>query len=192
LAGPLRLSIPLLGSHQTQNAATAAAALIVAAQEGLAISPEAMCAGMARVRWPGRFEILQREPFLVIDSAHNRDSARCLRQTLDDYLPGRPVTLLFGASADKDITGMFTELLPRIRRVVATQSIHPRAATAQDLAALANRFGCQDARAVLPLEDALETALEYSRQDGSVVLAAGSLFVAGAVRSIWAKSMTQS
>jgi dihydrofolate synthase / folylpolyglutamate synthase len=188
MPGPLRLRIPLLGSHQAQNAATTAAALIVADQEGLVVSPDAMRVGMARVRWPGRFEILQREPFLVIDSAHNRDSARCLRQTLDDYFPGRPVTLLFGASADKDIAGMFTELLPRIRRVVATQSIHPRAAAVEDLIALANRFGCPDSRAILPLEDALSAVLEFGRTDGSIVLAAGSLFVAGAVRSIWSKT----
>jgi dihydrofolate synthase/folylpolyglutamate synthase len=186
--GPLRLRIPLLGSHQTQNAAVAAAALEEAARQGLPLSPDALQTGFARVRWPGRFEILQREPLLVIDSAHNRDSGRRLRQTLDDYLPGRPVTLLFGASADKDIPGMFAELLPRVSRVFATQSIHPRAALAADLAALAHQFGCP-ARAILPLEDALTAALESSRADGSVVLAAGSLFIAGAVRSVWAQRL---
>jgi dihydrofolate synthase/folylpolyglutamate synthase len=187
-AGPLRLHIPLLGSHQAQNAAVAAATLAEAQRQGLALSPDAVQTGLARVRWPGRFEILQREPLLIIDSAHNRDSGRRLRQTLDDYLPGRPVTLLFGASADKDIPGMFTELLPRVSRLFTTQSIHPRAALAGDLAALAHRFGCP-ARAILPLEDALAAALESSRADGSVVLAAGSLFIAGAVRSVWSQTM---
>jgi dihydrofolate synthase/folylpolyglutamate synthase len=186
--GPLRLHIPLLGSHQAQNATVAAAALAEAARQGLPLSPGALETGFARVRWPGRFEILQREPLLVIDSAHNRDSGRRLRQTLDDYLPGRPVTLLFGASADKDIPGIFAELLPRVSRVFATQSIHPRAALADDLAALAHRFGCP-ARAVLPLEDALAAAMESSSADGSVVLAAGSLFIAGAVRSVWSHTM---
>ena len=98
----------------------------------------------------------------MIELAHNRDLGRRLRQTLDDYLPGRPVTLLFGASADKDIPGMFAELLPRVSRVFATQSVHPRAAPAEDLAALAHRFGCPAAPSS-PCEDALAAALECSR-----------------------------
>lgn len=183
-SGPLRLRIPLLGRHQAQNAATAVAALRAGIRQGLNLSLGDIRAGLAAVSWPGRFEILQRDPYLVIDSAHNRDSARRLRQTLDDYFPGRPVTLLFGASADKDIRGMYDELIPRVRRVFATQSVHPRAAPAQELAELARHMGCP-ARAVLPLEDALSAALETARRDGSLVLAAGSLFIAGAVRSVW-------
>jgi dihydrofolate synthase/folylpolyglutamate synthase len=186
-AGPLRLRLPLLGGHQAQNAATAAAALAEAVRQGLRVPPEALAQGFAEVHWPGRFEILQNDPLLIIDSAHNRDSARRLRETLDDYLPGKSVTLLFGASADKDIPGIFAELLPRISRVVTTQSVHPRAALASELADLAQGMGCP-ARAVMPLEDALTAALEASREDGSAVLAAGSLFIAGAVRSVWGQS----
>ena len=186
-AGPLRLRVPLLGGHQAQNAATAAAALAEAVRQGLRVAPEALAQGFAEVRWPGRFEILQNDPLLIIDSAHNRDSARRLRETLDDYLPGKPVTLLFGASADKDIPGIFAELLPRVSRVVTTQSVHPRAALASELAELAQGMGCP-ARAVMPLEDALAAALEASWEDGSAVLAAGSLFIAGAVRSVWGQS----
>jgi dihydrofolate synthase/folylpolyglutamate synthase len=135
------------------------------------------------VVWPGRFEVLQREPLVIVDSAHNRDSAHRLRHALDDYLPGREVVLIFGASEDKDITGIFEELMPRVRDVVATQSIHPRAAKAEDLVLLAQQFG-RPAQAVVPLEAALEAALQQAGQD-AVVLAAGSLFIAAAVRAVW-------
>jgi dihydrofolate synthase/folylpolyglutamate synthase len=185
--GPDLYRIPLLGSHQAQNAATAWAALQVAGREGLAITREALLKGFANVYWPGRFEILQQEPMLVIDSAHNRDSARRLRQTLDDYLPGKPVVLLFGVSADKDIEGIFDELLPRVIKVITTQSIHPRAADPQALAGMCRRFG-RRAQPVVPLESALQVALDIARQEGAVVLAAGSLFIAGAVRSVWRES----
>jgi dihydrofolate synthase / folylpolyglutamate synthase len=192
---PLDLSIPLLGPHQAENAAVAYAALRTAREQGLQVPDAAIRAGFANVSWPGRFEVLHRDPLLIIDSAHNRDSARRLRQTLDDYLPGLPVVLIFGASEDKDIAGMFEELAPRISRVIATQSVHPRAAQAPDLVAIAARLG-RPAEAVLPVEKALPAALKSAKEESArakapaVILAAGSLFIAAAIRDIWKKQET--
>jgi dihydrofolate synthase / folylpolyglutamate synthase len=183
------LTIPLLGQHQVENAATAFAALQVAAEKGLIVSDEALRRGFASVRWPARFEVLRKEPLLIVDSAHNRDSALRLRQAMDDYLPGRPVVLLFGASEDKDIEGMFAELMPRVRYVVATQSVHPRAMEAAQLVELADKFG-RPAEAVMPLEKALAAALKQAGSDAAV-LAAGSLFIAAAVRETWHKMENQ-
>jgi dihydrofolate synthase / folylpolyglutamate synthase len=183
-AGAVELAIPLLGYHQVQNAATAYAVLQVAREEGLNISEEAIHLGFREVFWPGRFEILQREPFLVVDSAHNRDSALRLRLALDDYLPGKPAILIFGASEDKDIQGMLEELLPRVKRVLATQSFHPRAANPENLVALCHRSG-RPAWAVVPVERALELALDLAQKEDAAVIAAGSLFIAAAVRAAW-------
>src|SRR6266508_4683063 len=108
------LKIPLLGSHQIQNAATAYAAL---KSSEIQISDEAIQTGFSQVKWPARFEILQREPPVIIDSAHNSDSALRLRQTLDEYYSERPVILIFCALEDKDITGMLEEFKPRIELV---------------------------------------------------------------------------
>ena len=184
LAGGVEMFTPLLGYHQVQNAATAYAALQVARAEGLDISEEAIRLGFQNVVWPGRFEILQKAPFLVIDSAHNRDSALRLRLALDDYLPGKEVILIFGASEDKDIQGMLEELLPRVKRVIATESIHPRAAEAAQLVAISHRYG-RPARAALPVEKALELALETAQKEDAAVVAAGSLFIAAAVKTAW-------
>jgi dihydrofolate synthase/folylpolyglutamate synthase len=180
---PVQLTIPLLGRHQVENAAAAYAALQAAAGQGLTVSEDAIRQGFARVVWPARFELLCREPLLIVDSAHNRDSAERLRQTLDDYLPGREIVLIFGASDDKDLAGMFAALQPRIREVIATQSIHPRAAGAEKLAALVREQN-RPAQAVAPVENAVEVALERAGQNG-VILAAGSLFIAAAVRAVW-------
>jgi dihydrofolate synthase/folylpolyglutamate synthase len=185
---PTRLWIPLLGYHQVENAATAYAALQIARQEGLNISKESIVNGLAAAHWLGRFEVLQRKPMIIVDSAHNRDSAQKLRMAIDDYLPGRPVVLLFGASEDKDIHGMFAELLPRVRQVITTQSIHPRAMDANKLVELAHQFGVR-AQAVLPLEHALELALALAGEE-AIVVAAGSLFIAAAVREVWSKMET--
>ncbi len=184
---PLRLNIPLLGAHQVENAATAYAALQTARQAGLRLSEEDIQKGFAGVVWNGRFEVLHRNPLLIVDSAHNRDSALKLRLALDDYLPGRPVILVFGASEDKDIEGMFAELLPRARLLIATQSVHPRAMNAGALAEMARQNG-REAQAILPLEQALGRALALAGQEAAVVVT-GSLFVAAAARSCWLKSV---
>jgi dihydrofolate synthase/folylpolyglutamate synthase len=183
LSHPTQLRIPLLGAHQLENAATAYAALQVGMEEGLVLSEAAIQKGFSEVSWPGRFEFLQISPPVVIDSAHNRDSARRLRQALDDYLPEKPVILIFGASEDKDVAGMFEELLPRVRAVVATQTIHPRALEPNKLVELAHQFGTP-AVAVIPVEEALDKARELAEQDAAIV-AAGSIFLAAAVREVW-------
>jgi dihydrofolate synthase/folylpolyglutamate synthase len=122
---------------------------------------------------------------VIVDSAHNRDSARRLREALEDYLPGRPVVLIFGASEDKDIDGMFAELLPGVSTVIATQSVHPRALDPAKIVELAQAYG-RTTQAVAPVEEAVQVALQAASAMGNgVVLAAGSLFIAAAVRETW-------
>jgi dihydrofolate synthase/folylpolyglutamate synthase len=176
----------LLGFHQVENAATAYAALKTAEKYGVDISDKAYHEGFSSVVWPGRMELLRRKPPVVIDSAHNRFSALRLRQAMDDYFPGLPILLVFGASEDKDIEGMFQELLPRVRRVITTQSTHPRAIDAKELVTLAHRSG-RSAEAIIPIEDALAAALSEAGQD-CVILITGSIFVAAAARDIWFES----
>lgn len=182
---PVRLSIPLLGHHQVENAATAYAALQTARKLGVSLSDEDIRSGFASVVWPARFEILSMNPILVIDSAHNRDSALKLRLALDDYMADKPVYLVFGASEDKDIHGMFTELLPRVKQVIATKSEHPRAIEPDVLVEMAHQFGTS-AQAVVPIEDAVRRAVELADGEG-VVLVTGSIFVAAAAREVWKK-----
>ncbi|MBN1440247.1 MAG: bifunctional folylpolyglutamate synthase/dihydrofolate synthase [Anaerolineales bacterium] len=178
-----RYEIPLLGYHQIINAATAVAGLRTARDGGLPIPDRAIREGLDSVRWEGRFQILRLSPAVVVDSAHNVDSARRLRTALDDYFPERRVVLIFGASDDKDIAGMLDELLPRISRVVATRSTHPRAADPEKIAALARERGC-------PAETSDDPAPALKRGFAlvgpeDVLLSAGSLFVAGAVLEEW-------
>jgi dihydrofolate synthase/folylpolyglutamate synthase len=184
LAGsdPLALHIPLLGAHQAENAAVAYAVLRTAAVRGLPLADAAIVRGFSAVRWPGRFELLRRRPDVVVDSAHNADSARRLRQALDDYFPDQPVTLVFGASEDKDISGMFAELLPRSVRLIVTRSFHPRAADPLNLIGLAAPWSLPTFE-VDEVADALQAALAQVEPHG-LVLVTGSIFVAAAAREI--------
>lgn len=125
-------------------------------------------------------------PPLVIDSAHNVDSTRRLCQTLDDYFPARPVTLVLGVSGDKDVRGILAELRPRITGFIATTSTHPRAMPPEKLATLANESGLR-AIPVTAIENALHLAIENTPPNG-LVLVTGSIFVAGAARTAWERN----
>jgi dihydrofolate synthase/folylpolyglutamate synthase len=181
----VHLTIPLLGRHQVENAATAYTALRALDSSRLAVSENAIQQGFAATVWPGRFEILNRQPPVVLDCAHNRDSSHRLRQALDDYYAGWPIILVFGASEDKDVGGMFAELLPRVRQVIATQSIHPRAMSPAQLVGLAQPFGVSVSD-VLTVEEALDRALSAAGDD-ALLLVTGSIFVVAGVREAWMK-----
>ena len=178
---PVRLTLPLLGAHQVVNAATAYAALEAG---GLDVSAQEIRQGFAAVSWPCRFEIVRLEPPVILDSAHNTDSFEKLGQTLEDYFPSRPVTLVFGSSEDKDMAGMFNALRPCLRRVIATKAVHPRALEPEQIVETAAGLGLP-AEAVPSVEAALRRALELSAKDGSIVLSAGSMFVTAEVKTAW-------
>jgi len=180
---PIRLTIPLLGYHQIENAATAYTVLMLARKKDLTIEDDAIRNGFAQVKWFARFEILRHKPPVVIDSAHNRDSALKLRITLDEYYPGIPVIMVFGASSDKNIEGMFAELMPRVEQIILTRSYHPRAMQPEKLLALAQRFG-KPAMIVEAVEDALEEAIQQAGEE-KMVLVTGSIFVAAGARDTW-------
>lgn len=181
----LYCSTPLLGIHQIENAATAFLTLKVFEQKGIKISDASIRKGFEKVKWPGRFQILLRKPLLIIDSAHNFDSARRLARAIEDYLPGRSITLIFGASEDKDIHGMFDELLPKVKKVILTQSIHPRAANIKQMVDLTIDYNCI-VKSVIPITEAIETAINESKPE-DVIVGTGSIFVAAAILEYFKK-----
>lgn len=178
----LTLTIPLLGSHQIDNAATAFAALEAS---GLGLSYSAIQKGFYRVKWPARFEVARQEPPVIFDSAHNRDSFARLRQTLDDHFPTRPLYLIFGVSEDKMLLDMIEEIRPRLTKIIATRADHPRALDAEKIVEMARRAGVES-EAATPVEAALARALELAGETG-IVLSAGSLFVTAEVLRAWKK-----
>ena len=177
-------TIPLLGTHQVQNAAVAAAALWSLRGQRIGIPDAAIEKGFSQVKWPARFEVIRRDPPVIFDSAHNQDSFARLRQALDDYFPGRQVYLVFGASEDKNIPGMFAEIKPRVRQMLISKSFHPRALDPVKIQDLARQAGIPNE--IMPsVEAAFSRALEMSENDGSIVLSAGSMFVTAEVMAAW-------
>lgn len=169
------LSIPLLGQHQIDNAATAVAALEVLAENGFNISRSSIVNGLAQVSWPGRLQILSHHPLLMVDGAHNPDSARRLKQSLEQYFNLDRAILVIGTSADKDIAGIVSELFPLFDKIIVTCSHHPRAMAAAPIVTEFARHGIE-AQVAEDIPTALSLALSLAGSE-DLICVAGSLFV---------------
>ncbi|HUX77262.1 MAG TPA: folylpolyglutamate synthase/dihydrofolate synthase family protein [Anaerolineae bacterium] len=177
--------MPLLGRHQLENGTSAIAALDVLRQRGFHVPVEAVRAGLRDVHWPGRLEILSREPSLVVDCAHNPYSAQVLRRALEEWFPGQRWVLIFGASADKDIAGMLKALLPISEYTIVTRSDHPRAAAPIELADVVASVG-GGAEVSLNMRKSLRRGLAVM-DPGSGLLVTGSIFLVADAREEWAR-----
>lgn len=168
--------LALLGRFQAGNALLAAATA-----QRLGLPEAAIREGLARVQWPGRFQVMAGEPTLVLDGAHNPSGARALAESLRDYFGDAPATLIVGISADKDARGILGALAPVAARVILTRASHSRAA---DPAALAAAL--PPTRAVVETADSASRALALavSPPRTPIVCVAGSLFLVGEVLAL--------
>lgn len=186
------LHVSLAGPHQQQNATVAVAALDHLRPTFPRLTDTAVATGLAGVVWPGRLEILHQSahtPTLLLDCAHNEDSADKLGRALKaDYQYDR-LWLIFGVSADKDIPGMMRHLLPLAYRTIATVSIHPRATSAEDLVRLAAELGF-----TIDMAADVETAVAHAWHSASpqdLICVTGSIFIVGDLLNRWERLQSQ-
>ena len=170
------LHTPLSGAFQALNATTA-----VAAATHLGIDEPAIRAGLARVQWPARLEVLARRPWVVADGAHNGDSAHKLAAALTEVFRPRQIILVLGLSQGHNLDDILAALLPLAAHIVVTRSQHPRAMTVETLQAAVTGRG-STAVAVVPVAQAMAHAHNLASAD-DLVCATGSLFVAAEART---------
>ena len=175
------LRLRLLGTYQYHNAAVALDVIDTLNRRGFAISEEAVEQGFANVVWPGRFEVLQYDPLVIVDGAHNPNGVEELAKCLNAYLPGRKVTFVMGVMADKDYTTMLHAILPMAKRFVAITPDSERALPSVQL-----RQEIEE-RLHIPALDGgnvkqgIALALEQVQPDEAIVIF-GSLYQVGEVR----------
>jgi dihydrofolate synthase/folylpolyglutamate synthase len=184
-AGPW-LGLGLVGEHQAANAALAIAAVEVLREQGVSFSDRAVAEGLARVRWPARLEIVGRRPLILLDCAHNVASAQALALALRESFPLSPGgrrLLIFAGSKDKDLAGMLAILAPMAEHVYLTRFASPRCVPPERLAEMLP-LQHRGAATICPSAAvALERTREHARPD-DVICAAGSVFLAGELRSL--------
>lgn len=179
------LASPLLGAHQAANVALAVALTRRLGGRSDASIARAASTALARVSLPGRVEVLQRSPVVVVDGAHTAESARALAAALA-LLPGRRMRLVLSVSAGKDLDAILAALLPFANEVIVTRAEAARSLDPQDVAT-----AIRAAAPGLPLHAvpnpfvALRAAREGLAPD-DVLCATGSIYLAGIARRIWA------
>lgn len=181
------LRCPLIGRHQLENMGIAVAALEVLRDEcGLKVASQAVKEGLETVRWPGRCQVLSKEPVTILDGAHNPEGAHILSQVLHELVKGQPVGLVVGMCADKDLVGFLRALTGRIKRVWAVPLKTERGLPPGTIAAQAQVMGCPEAISSVP--DALREASAWAVANRGAVCIAGSLYLAGEVLELSGKT----
>ncbi len=178
-----RYTIAMLGEHQTRNA-TVALTAIKALNETtrFKVSNEAIHTGLSRAIWPGRMEIMRREPLVLIDGAHNLHGAKGLSKAVKTLFEGRHIVAVVGILGDKDVSGMLSEMIPLCHTVICTEPDNPRKMTADKLKVQVSAFGVETYVAPV-IAEAYEKALSLAKSD-SVIVLFGSLYMIGAARTV--------
>ena len=181
------LTVHLLGAHQLKNAAVALETISVLRKAGWEIPDEAVVHGMDATRWPGRFEVLQDNPLVIVDGAHNPQGVESLIAAVKEYLPGQHIVCVTGVLADKDWKPMMDRLKTVVSDFVAVTPDSPRALGNVRLA----RYLTDRQHWVSVADDVekgLTGALERAKATGGMVLACGSLYMAADVRRFFGRN----
>ena len=173
------LHLPLLGEHQLHNAAVTLTTLAVLQKRGWHISEEQLRQGLSQVTWPGRFQVIRHEPLFVIDGGHNPQCIQALAKNIEDYLPGRPLTILTGVLGDKDYHCMYRSVAEHAVEFITVTPDNPRALAAAELAGYLSSFG-KPVTACGSVAEGVRLALAHAGRDGTV-LCYGSLYLLGDV-----------
>ncbi len=184
----------ILGSYQPQNATVALEVVSVLRGRGWHIPDEAVRAGVARTRWPGRFEIVEGgsspDGFaIVVDGGHNPQGARALADSLAEVFPGRKPVFVIGVLEDKDYPRMLEDVLLLGSAFVCVTPDNPRALPAHKLARAIRWTGqdllgcsaCVNPVVARDFEDAIHRARELAGPDG-LICAFGSLYSVAALK----------
>ena len=175
------LFLPLLGDHQLHNASVVLSIVDTLVEKGWNISEENIREGIRDVKWPGRFDIVGKDPLFIIDGGHNPQCIDALVKNIRDYLADRKIIALTGVLADKDYGEMYKPMMPYIQEFVCITPPNPRCLAAEELAEHLMRVGAA-ATPCATIKEGVQTAIEKAGQDG-VVLCFGSLYTIGDIRN---------
>ncbi|SFR65464.1 dihydropteroate synthase [Halogeometricum limi] len=184
ITGPdwsLETALSLLGQHQATNAGVAA----TLARQMASVDETTLADGLRKTTWPGRFEIVERDPTVVLDGSHNPGAAATLRDLLGRY-EYDDLHVVFAAMADKEYEEMIAEF-PAVRTAYTAS---PKLDRAEDAATLADAFEghATDVRAVPSVQEAVERAVDTAADD-DFVLVTGSLYAVAEARDRWIRQV---
>jgi dihydrofolate synthase/folylpolyglutamate synthase len=174
------LEIPLAGQHQLENATVALASLDVLCKKGIGWDEESLRKGLGAVHWPARIEVVEHNPTIVVDGAHNADSMQKLMQALKDSFSFRKLIVVLSVNRDKDLAGI-VRALSDVDAVVLSRMKNPRGATIEEMQEIfavhapnVNVYTAENS------DSAMNLALDLTKSN-DLICATGSLYIAAEV-----------
>lgn len=177
-----KLRLSMTGIYQIQNAVCTLEAVKLLKESGLRIGEEQLRKGLEQAHWEGRFSVVSRNPFFVIDGAHNEAAAKKLRQTLEMNFTNYKIIYIIGVLADKEYHKILQIMLPLAEKVYTITPGSERALSGLELASAARKYHA-DVTYVPDIAKAVLWALEGAEGQQSVVVAFGSLSYLGEVKA---------
>ncbi len=180
------LKIKLLGGHQLTNASVAVGVIEGLRLYGVEVGIDSIQKGAYNTSWPGRCEVVSRDPLIVLDGAQNAASAEVLKRAVKESFRYRRLILALGISSDKDKKGICGQLCGFADAIILTQANNPRAADVEDIEKIIKAQGIRHKIKVIKTKNvkcAMKKALDMAKT-GDLILITGSLFVVGEARRL--------
>lgn len=180
------LFMPLRGLYQLNNAAAALAALEILTEEGFPVAEKKLRSGLAELNWPGRMELLNKQPLLIMDGAHNPAAIEKLAEAIPLYFRYKRLILVIGMLDDKDIAAILEHILALADIIIFTRPVISRAADPREIADFAvSHYNFRKEHLVIQeYGEALDQALAMANPDDAV-LVTGSLYTVSDIRAYW-------
>ena len=177
---------PLLGRHQIDNAMLAICAIEAIREKGLKINDDAIFRGIRNTRWDGRLEILQHEPLVLVDGAHNTAGISVLCKALKQAIVYNRLILIFGVLNDKDHVAMLKKIIPLTCHLIVTRSQTDRAMPPDKVKVTASRYMQHNIEIIENSQNALRRALSLAKVN-DLVCVTGSLYLVGEIKQLFQK-----
>jgi dihydrofolate synthase/folylpolyglutamate synthase len=174
------MRLGLAGAFQIHNATVALGALEALPEAGYHVGEESIYKGLAKVRWPGRLELLPTAPRILLDGAHNPAAAAVLKACLEEEFDYRRLYMVMGIMEDKEVAVILSELVPLADMLIASSPHNPRAQSAQQIAEIAQHY-CKEVKVIQDVGQGMAYAQERAQEDDLIVVT-GSLYTVGEAR----------
>ncbi len=179
------LKLNMTGSYQLMNALTGLKAIETLIEEEVSIDNRAIYEGFAAAAWPGRFELIHREPYIVLDGGHNIQGIDVLVSALKRYFPNKKIRIVCGMLRDKEYNEMVEKLTEISQDFITIRANSPRALSAEELRAVIRLKG-KNAETAGSIQEGVKSALEVTEKD-EILVFCGSLYMIGEVRGLLKK-----
>ena len=177
------LNIRLLGDHQMSNAALAIDACEILFNKGFNIDYNNIKEGLSKTSWPGRLEIINKNPLILIDGAHNFEGGQALNAALDKYYAEKNKIFIVGFLKDKDYQKTMDMLAKKAKLIITVTPNNERALQSNELATVLNQYS-DNVMDGVTLENSLKLAY-MNIDEHSIICVFGSLYMIGEIRKLY-------